>query len=92
MGWKERDWYLGSHAAELFDRNGNAGPTVWWYGQVVGGWAQREDGEVAFRLLSEIPPDATEAIEGEAHRLREWLGSVRMIPRFRTPLERELTG
>ena len=92
MGWKERDWYLSGHATELFDRNGNAGPTVWWNGQVVGGWAQREDGEVAFRLLSEIPHEATEAIEGEAHRLREWLGSVRMIPRFRTPLERELTG
>ena len=92
MGWKERDWYLGGHAAELFDRNGNAGPTVWWNGQVVGGWAQRDDGEVAFRLLSEIPTDATEAIEAEAHRLGEWLGSVRKIPRFRTPLERELTG
>ena len=24
MGWKERDWYLGDHAAALFDRNGNA--------------------------------------------------------------------
>jgi hypothetical protein len=29
MGWKQRDWYLGEHAEALFDRNGNAGPTVW---------------------------------------------------------------
>ena len=28
MGWKERDWYLGDHGAALFDRNGNAGPTI----------------------------------------------------------------
>ena len=26
MGWKQRAWYLGDHASELFDRNGNAGP------------------------------------------------------------------
>jgi len=92
MGWKERDWYLGEHTPALFDRNGNAGPTVWWNGRVVGGWAQRESGEVAVRLLSEVPPGASEAIEEEAHRLAEWLGPVRPIPRFRTPLERELTG
>ena len=29
MGWKRREWYLGEHASALFDRNGNAGPTVW---------------------------------------------------------------
>ena len=41
MGWKERSWYLGDHQERLFDRNGNAGPTVWADGRVVGGWAQR---------------------------------------------------
>ena len=92
MGWKERDWYLGEHAPALFDRNGNAGPTVWWNGRIVGGWAQREDGEVAVRLLTEVPGIMREAIEEEANRLTEWLGTVRLIPRFRTPLERELTG
>jgi len=92
MGWKERDWYLGDHTPALFDRNGNAGPTVWWNGRVVGGWAQQESGEVAVRLLSEVPAGAQEAIEDEAHRLSEWLGPIRIIPRFRTPLERELTG
>ncbi len=49
MGWKERDWYLGEHASLLFDSNGNAGPTVWWDGRVVGGWSQRRDGEIVFR-------------------------------------------
>ncbi len=37
MGWKEREWYLGPHGKVLFDANGNAGPTVWWDGRVVGG-------------------------------------------------------
>ena len=92
MGWKERNWYLGKHTPALFDRNGNAGPTVWWNGWVVGGWAQQESGEVAVRLLSDVTPGAAEAIEEEAHRLAEWLGPVRLIPRFRTPLERELTS
>lgn len=92
MGWKERNWYLGKHTPALFDRNGNAGPTVWWNGRVVGGWAQQESGEVAVRLLSDVTPRAAEAIEEEAHRLAEWLGPVRLIPRFRTPLERELTS
>jgi hypothetical protein len=92
MGWKERDWYLGEHTPVLFDRNGNAGPTVWWNGQVVGGWTQRENGEVALRLLSHVPAGTLEAIEDKAHRLSEWLGPVRLVPRFRAPLERELSG
>jgi hypothetical protein len=92
MGWKERDWYLGDHTPSLFDRNGNAGPTLWWNGRVVGGWAQREDGEIAFRLLNDVPADTRQAIEDKAHRLGEWLGPVRLVPRFRTPLERELSS
>src|SRR5215218_8960306 len=51
MGWKERDWYLGTHGSVLFDSAGNAGPTVWWDGRVVGGWSQRRDGEIVYRLL-----------------------------------------
>ena len=40
MGWKERGFYLGDHAPLVFDRNGNAGPTAWWDGRIVGGWTQ----------------------------------------------------
>ncbi len=92
MGWKERYWYLGEHAPNLFDRNGNAGPTVWWNGRIVGGWAQCEDGAVAYRLLEPVSPEVTRMVESEAHRLELWLGTVRVIPRFRTPLEKELTS
>ena len=45
MGWKLRDWYLPAAAADAFDRNGNAGPTLWVDGRVVGAWAQAPDGE-----------------------------------------------
>ena len=90
MGWKERAWYLGEHAPALFDRNGNAGPTVWWNGQVVGGWAGRKDGGIAFGLLEDVGADAVQAIESEADRLQSWLGETKVVPRFATPLAKEL--
>ena len=92
MGWAGRDFYLGPHRPALFDRNGNAGPTIWLDGHVVGGWAQRATGEVVLRLLEDVGTDATEAIEAEAARLTAWLTPLRVTPRFRTPLERELTA
>ena len=93
MGWRERAWYVGAHTAALFDRSGNIGPTVWWDGRIVGGWAQRKDGEIAVRLLEDVGAEAAAAIAAEAQRLREWIGPGTIVtPRFRTPLERELAG
>jgi hypothetical protein len=92
MGWAGRAWYLGDHAPALFDRSGNPGPTVWWDGRIVGGWAQRGDGEIAVRLLEDVGAEASAAVEAMAGRLRGWMGTVRVTPRFRTPLERELTA
>jgi hypothetical protein len=31
-------------------------------------------------------------VEAEADRCAKWFGEVRVTPRFRTPLERELAG
>ena len=90
MGWAGRDWYLGEHRPRLFDTNGNAGPTIWSDGHVVGGWAQRQDGDIATLLLEDVGAAGRKAIEIEADRLRRWLGAVRITPRFRTPLEQEL--
>jgi hypothetical protein len=93
MGWADRGFHLpAEHRAALFDRAGNIGPTVWWNGEIVGGWAQLADGEPAWRLLSDRGRDATTSIEAEASRLSEWVGETRITPRFRTPLERELTA
>ncbi|MFD8996014.1 winged helix DNA-binding domain-containing protein [Streptomyces abikoensis] len=91
MGWRERDWYLDpEHVPFLFDRAGNIGPTVWWNGRIVGGWAQRANGEIVWRALADPGREASAAVEAEAGRLAAWLGDVRVTPRFRTPLEREL--
>lgn len=92
MGWKERDWYLGSHGDVLFDRNGNVGPTVWVDGAVVGAWAQIPDGGIGVRLLEELPAEAVERVREEADRLELWLDGETVTPRFRNPLERELAG
>jgi hypothetical protein len=92
MGWSARDWYLGEHGAVLFDRTGNIGPTVWCDGRIVGAWAQPEDGTIVFRLLDDIGTEAAATVEARAAALTEWHEGVRVIPRFRTPLERELAG
>lgn len=95
MGWQDRDWYLApALRPALFDRSGNVGPTVWWNGRVVGGWAQRPDGEIVWRLLETqgVGSEAHTAVEAEAARLCAWVAGTRITPRFRTPLERELAS
>ncbi len=91
MGWKERSWFLGDHTAALFDATGNIGPTVWSDGRIIGGWAQRPDAEVVFRLLEDLGTDVRRQVEAEATRLTTWLDGVRVTPRFGTPLQRELS-
>ncbi len=92
MGWKHRDFYLGPHRDQLFDVNGNAGPTIWCDGQVVGGWAQLDDGEVVVNLLADIGSEATEVVDVEAATLTQLLGDVRLKARARgwTPSEKQL--
>ncbi|MGW5575006.1 winged helix DNA-binding domain-containing protein [Nocardia thailandica] len=92
MGWQSREWFLGPHGPRLFDRNGNIGPTIWADGRIVGGWAQRADGEIVTHLLEDVGADLEALVAAEAARTAAWFGDVRTIPRFRTPLERELTA
>ncbi|MCE2526477.1 MAG: AlkZ family DNA glycosylase [Actinomycetia bacterium] len=91
MGWRERHWYLGDRWEGIFDRNGNAGPTVWWCGRVVGGWGQRPDGAVVYRLTEDIGADGDTAVAERAEALEAWLSGVRVTPRFPTPLFRDLS-
>jgi hypothetical protein len=90
MGWAERDWYLGPHKAALFDRAGNAGPTLWWDGRIAGGWTQRTDGEIVWRLLDDVGADGRRAVERAVERLQAWLDGAVVVPRFPTPLYEEL--
>lgn len=90
MGWKDRGWYLGDRATDLFDRNGNAGPTVWANGRVVGAWAQTDQGEVVVELFARLDAATRARLDAERGRLAAWLGDVRIRPRFGTPLAKEL--
>jgi hypothetical protein len=92
MGWRGREWFLGEHGPRLFDGYGNGGPTLWWDGRVVGGWAQAPDGEIVCRFLEDAGSDAAAAAQAAAERLAAVLGGVRLTARTRgmTWLEAEL--
>ena len=82
MGWSARSWFLGEHGAQVFDRNGNAGPTAWWNGRVIGGWCHGEDGSVRLQLLEDPGRDGRKALESKAVELTDWLDGLRIKPRF----------
>ncbi|MGA7280213.1 MAG: winged helix DNA-binding domain-containing protein [Acidimicrobiia bacterium] len=91
MGWKQRDWYLGQHGRRLFDHNGNAGQTIWANGKVVGGWAQRPTGEINWELLEDVGADIEEEIATRAAALSNWLGDHVVVPRFPSPMDKQLS-
>lgn len=92
MGWKARDWYLGDHGQALFDTTGNAGPTIWFDGRIVGGWVQQPSGDIATRLVDDIGADALASLDAQADLLSSRLGEIRLMARGRrpSPLEKEL--
>jgi len=85
-------WTPGDLAPLLIDRGGNMAPTVWCDGRVVGGWTQRVDGEIGYRLVEDIGAEATTQVAAAAERLASWVGPARLSPRtrLRPPLERDL--
>ena len=88
MGWKQRDFYLGEHAAKIFDRNGNGGPTMWWNGRIVGGWTQDPDGTVVLVPVAPLPRAARDPLEAEAARLTAWLDGDVVRSIYQSPLAR----
>ncbi|MFE0222716.1 DNA glycosylase AlkZ-like family protein, partial [Streptomyces albidoflavus] len=94
MGWHSRAWYLGPYEDRLYDRAGNIGPSAWWCGRIVGGWAQDRDGALVCRYLEDVGADARAAVDAEAARLAPRLGDVRLTARTRgrTWLEEELAA
>jgi hypothetical protein len=88
MGWQNRDWYLGAHREQVFDNRGNAGPTVWVDGRVVGAWVQDAAARVELRLLEKVSRSQAKALARRADELTEWLGGVRVSPRFPSPLSK----
>ncbi len=82
MGWKERGWYLPATAAQTFDRYGNAGPTLWVDGQVVGAWAQAKDGRLRHAYVVDVPLVRRRELDAELARVADLLGPVRFSVRF----------
>ena len=91
MGWKQRDWFLPEDFRELYDPYGNIGPTVWWGGEVVGGWAVRPDGSLVTELVADRGEEARRAVAAAADALAARLAGAAVVPSFRTPLERRLS-
>ena len=88
MGWKGRDFYLGDLAPQLFDTNGNGGPTAWWNGRIVGGWTQMPDGAVVVVPAVSLPREARRPLAAEAERLTAWLDGEIVRSPYQSPLVR----
>jgi hypothetical protein len=87
MGYRDRRRFLAAeHRAKVFDRAGNAVPTVWANGRVVGDWGQRkDDGKVIYSLFEPVCDEERVLLADEARRLEGFLGGEFLPPRFRTP-------
>lgn len=86
MGWKQRSWYVDDDPnVGLFDRNGNAGPTVWLDGRVIGAWTQRPDGQIVTDVPDDLDAPTAAALGDEVERLTGWLGEIRIKWRYPTP-------
>lgn len=92
MGWRDREWYMGPHGPLLTDSVGNVGPTLWWDGRVVGGWAQHPDGPVVTGLVEDVGADARDAVARAAAELSAWLGPVRLAVGALPPYHRALVA
>lgn len=88
MGWKERAFHLGGHVDNVFDRNGNGGPTAWWNGRIVGVWCQRDDGRVEVVLAEEVPRNGRRALDAKAEELTRWLDGDVVRSIYLSPLAR----
>ena len=56
----------------------------------MGGWRQRETGDVELQLLEDVGRTGQRALEREAMRLTEWFGGTRVLPRFPSPLSKAI--
>jgi hypothetical protein len=74
----------------VFDRNGNAGPTIWVDGRVVGAWMQTPTGEIRTEYAVDVPAAARAAVDAEAQRLRGAAGETRFTVRFLSPGHRAM--
>ncbi len=89
MGWKQRSFHLGVHSDQIFDRNGNGGPSAWCNGRIVGAWCQRDDGEVEVVLAQEVDAASRRALDAKAAELTTWLAGDVVRSIYLSPLARQ---
>jgi hypothetical protein len=92
MGWKERDWYLPPECRDAFDRMGNAGPTLWMDGRVVGAWAQDRDGTLRTHLFLDIPDARRRDLDRRVAEVAAMIGDTRFSVRFPGRIQASLVG
>lgn len=96
MGWRERGFHLGDLGPRVFDTVGNAGPTVWVDGRIVGGWAVRDDGTVGLDLAlpRALGREHHELLGARVAALETFLAGTVVKPRARrwTTAERASRG
>lgn len=92
MGYADRRRFLApEHQDKVLDRAGNALPTVWAGGRVVGAWDQRKsDGGVVYGLFEKVGSKCLAALEDERQRLDGFLGGESIGLRTSTAFTRGL--
>jgi len=91
MGYHDRRRFLAAeHRAKVFDRAGNAVPTVWANGRVVGAWGWRKDDSVIYGLFDSVGAEEHTRLEDNRRQLKEFLEGERPAPYTRTPFTRAL--
>jgi outer membrane protein TolC len=74
MGYHDRTRFLRpEHRSLVFDRAGNARPTTWVNGRVVGTWLSRADVEPRLELFEALDSAEAEALRREESRQKEFL-------------------
>lgn len=92
MGWKGRSWYLPVAAADAFDRNGNAGATLWVDGRVVGAWAQSTDGTLLTHYFERVGAARRRELDERLAVLAGAVGATRFTVRFPGRVQARLLG
>lgn len=92
MGWRHRDFLLGTHRGRLFDPVGNAGTTALVDGRVVGVWVQDASGEVRVSELERLDGPIRARLGERAAALTGWLDGDRVFSVYPSSAMQEARG
>ena len=93
MGYTGRARFLSpDDAGKAFDRSGNALPTAWFRGRVVGLWSQDAAGRVVCHPFAPLDHEARDLLEDRAVALTTFLNGVVVPYRASSPFSRSVIG